>query len=171
MIPQTGDDLRQDFEFETLPSRTFRMNHNSLTIIGTIDQIQAVEQAVYLILNTERYEWLIHSWNYGVELTITSNGETGKYTRMCVPNMMMFNGEDEGKAELVALAEAEYTYANTSVEGNPQNVEWTNAIMAIFDENPYAYYAPLPDEVEATEEESSGESSAPSAPAADAGGC
>ena len=68
MIPQTGDDLRQDFEFETLPSRTFRMNHNSLTIIGTIDQIQAVEQAVYLILNTERYEWLIHSWNYGVEL-------------------------------------------------------------------------------------------------------
>ena len=67
MIPQTGDDLRQDFEFETLPSRTFRMNHNSLTIIGTIDQIQAVEQAEYLILNTELYEWLIHSWNYGVE--------------------------------------------------------------------------------------------------------
>lgn len=51
MIPQTGDDLRQDFEFETLPSRTFRLNHNTLTIIGTIDEIEAVEQAVYLILN------------------------------------------------------------------------------------------------------------------------
>ena len=106
-------------------------------------------------------------WNYGVEFTI--GGE--KFTKMCVPNMMMFNGEGAGAAKLVGLAEAEYTYANTSVEGNPQNVEWTNAIKAIFDENPYAYYAPLPDEVEATEEESSGESSAPSAPAADAGGC
>ena len=106
-------------------------------------------------------------WNYNVEFTIGGK----QYTKMCVPNMMMFNGEDEGKAELVGLAEAEYTYANTSVEGTAENVEWTNAIMAIFDENPYAYYAPLPDEVEATEEESSGESSAPSAPAADAGGC
>ncbi len=111
-------------------------------------------------------------WNYGVELTITSNGETGKYTRMCVPNMMMFNGEDEGKAELVALAEAEYTYANTSVEGDPQNVEWTNAIKAIFDQNPYAVYSPLPDAVEETEEEAAGGESAaaPSAPA-DSGGC
>ena len=109
-------------------------------------------------------------WNYGVTFQITSNGKVGTYTKMCVPNMMMFNGEGEGAAEMVGLAEAEYTYANTSVEGTAENVEWTNAIMAIFDENPYAYYAPLPDEVEATEEESSGESSAPSAPAADAGG-
>ena len=68
MIPQVQDDIKQDFTIETLPSRTFRMNHNNLTIIGTIDEIQAVEQAVFLILNTERYEWLIHSWDYGVEL-------------------------------------------------------------------------------------------------------
>ncbi len=108
-------------------------------------------------------------WNYNVEFTIGGK----QYTKMCVPNMMMFNGEGEGKAELVGLAEAEYTYANTSVEGNPQNVEWTNAIKAIFDENPYAYYAPLPDAVEETEEEAAGGESAaaPSAPAADAGGC
>ena len=107
-------------------------------------------------------------WNYNVEFTIGGK----QYTKMCVPNMMMFNGEDEGKAELVGLAEAEYTYANTSVEGNPQNVEWTNAIKAIFDQNPYAYYAPLPDAVEETEEEAGGESAAaPSAPAAGAGGC
>ena len=67
MIPQVQDDIKQDFTIETLPSRTFRMNHNNLTIIGTIDEIQAVEQAVFLILNTERYEWLIHSWDYVVE--------------------------------------------------------------------------------------------------------
>ena len=107
-------------------------------------------------------------WNYNVEFTIGGK----QYTKMCVPNMMMFNGEGAGAAKLVGLAEAEYTYANTSVEGNPQNVEWTNAIKAIFDQNPYAYYAPLPDAVEETEEEAGGESAAaPSAPAADAGGC
>ena len=54
MIPNTGDDLRQDFIFTTLPSRTFKMNHDTLTITGTVDQIRAVEQAVFLILNTER---------------------------------------------------------------------------------------------------------------------
>lgn len=62
------DDLTQDFTLETIPSRTFQIHHDILTITGSIDGIQAVEQAIYLILNTERYEWLIYSWNYGVEL-------------------------------------------------------------------------------------------------------
>ena len=111
-------------------------------------------------------------WNYGTVLTI--DGES--YTKMCVPNMMMFNGEGQGKAELVGLAEAEYTYANTSVEGNPQNVEWTNAIKAIFDKDPYAYYAPLPEPVEETAtaetgSTSSSSSSSSSAASSDAGGC
>lgn len=83
MIPQTGQDLRQDFVFKTLPSRTFRMNHNPQTITGTVDQIQAVEQAIFLILNTERYHWLIHSWNYGVEL----HDLIGKDPEYCIPEI------------------------------------------------------------------------------------
>ena len=83
MIPQVQDDIKQDFTIETLPSRTFRMNHNHLTIIGTIDEIQAVEQAVFLILNTERYEWLIHSWDYGVEL----HNLIGKDVEYCIPEI------------------------------------------------------------------------------------
>ena len=83
MIPQVQDDIKQDFTIEPLPSRTFRMNHNNLTIIGTIDEIQAVEQAVFLILNTERYEWLIHSWDYGVEL----HNLIGKDVEYCIPEI------------------------------------------------------------------------------------
>lgn len=83
MIPQVQDDIRQDFTFETLPSKTFRMNHNTLTITGTIDQIQAVEQAVFLILNVERYQWLIYSWNYGVEL----HALIGKDPEYCLPEI------------------------------------------------------------------------------------
>ena len=83
MIPQNGDDLRQDFVFTTLPSRTLKMDHDWKTITGTIDQIQAVEQAVYLILTTERYHWLIFSWNYGVEL----KDLIGKDPEYCIPEI------------------------------------------------------------------------------------
>ena len=37
-------------------------------IVGQTDELAAMEQAVYKILNTERYRFVIYSWNYGVEL-------------------------------------------------------------------------------------------------------
>lgn len=37
-------------------------------INGYIDDIEAVVQAIYLILSTERYQYIIYSWDYGVEL-------------------------------------------------------------------------------------------------------
>lgn len=37
-------------------------------ISGYTDDIDAVMQAIYLILNTERYAHIIYSWDYGVEL-------------------------------------------------------------------------------------------------------
>lgn len=35
---------------------------------GYTDDLGAVAQAVYLILSTERYKYIIYSWDYGVEL-------------------------------------------------------------------------------------------------------
>lgn len=83
MIPQVQDDLRQDFTFSILPSRTFKMNYNTNTITGTIDEVRAVEQAIYLILNVERYEWLIYSWNYGFE----KKSLIGKPVDYCIPEI------------------------------------------------------------------------------------
>ena len=37
-------------------------------ITGYVDGLDALKQAVYLILSTERYEYPIYSWDYGVEL-------------------------------------------------------------------------------------------------------
>lgn len=37
-------------------------------ISGFIDDLDALTQAIYLILSTERYQFLIYSWDYGVEL-------------------------------------------------------------------------------------------------------
>lgn len=69
MLP-TGyeDDLTQDYTLkENPPSRTPRLDHREKVVRGIVDGLDAVEQAVFLILNTERYQWLIHSWDYGVE--------------------------------------------------------------------------------------------------------
>ena len=37
-------------------------------IQGYIDDMDTVIQAIYLILSTERYQYVIYSWDYGVEL-------------------------------------------------------------------------------------------------------
>lgn len=68
MIPQTNDDLKSDVEFEDIPTNTFKLDMMKQTLSGFIDELDAIKQAVYLILNVERYEHLIYSWNYGVEL-------------------------------------------------------------------------------------------------------
>lgn len=68
MIPVVNDGLINDFEYEELPTRTFKLNISSNTITGFTDEIEAMKQAIYLILNIERYEYLIYSWDYGIEL-------------------------------------------------------------------------------------------------------
>lgn len=67
MIPQiTGIINIQEFTEPT--SRTYKLNINKETISGYIDEREAMTQAIYLILNIERYDYLIYSWNYGIEL-------------------------------------------------------------------------------------------------------
>ena len=69
MIPKIADDLRQDFKILEQPTRTYRFNIQSQTIAGFTDGLEAMKQAIYKILNTERYEYLIYSWRYGIEIT------------------------------------------------------------------------------------------------------
>lgn len=69
MIPEVNDGLIVDFD-ETIeqPSKTFQLNTVKNRIVGFIDEIEALKQAIFLILSIERYEHIIYSWNYGVEL-------------------------------------------------------------------------------------------------------
>lgn len=82
MIPQIQDDLKQGFTLKEIPSKTFQMQQTG-KIVGKIDRIQAMEQAIYLILSVERYAYLIHSWNYGVEL----RDLFGQPTSYCLPEI------------------------------------------------------------------------------------
>lgn len=68
MIPRINDDLIQDIEIEEMPTYTHRLNIDSNNIMGFTDGLDAMKQAIYLILNIERYEHIIYSWNYGFEV-------------------------------------------------------------------------------------------------------
>ena len=67
MLPLNDKDILQIDE-STEPSNTFFIDFEKGRISGFIDEKEAVKQAIMLILNTERYKFLIYSWNYGVEL-------------------------------------------------------------------------------------------------------
>lgn len=69
MIPNNPEnELVNDFEFEERPTNTFKLNDSYNQLYGFTDGLEAMKQAIYLILNIERYEYLIFSWNYGIEL-------------------------------------------------------------------------------------------------------
>ena len=67
------DIFPNDFEIVDEPSRTYKMvlpsrDDEIAKFSGVTDEIEAVQQAVYKILNTERYTYPIYSWDYGIEL-------------------------------------------------------------------------------------------------------
>lgn len=66
MIPKVGSDLLT-LDIQTQPSLTYALDIEHNRIRGEVDNLESLRQAVYLILNTERYAYLIYSWNYGVE--------------------------------------------------------------------------------------------------------
>ena len=68
MIPSTVGFLDQDFEIEKQPSLTYKMYREEQLVRGYIDGLEAVKQAVFKIIMTERYQYIMYSWNYGIEL-------------------------------------------------------------------------------------------------------
>ena len=68
MIPSVNNLLTADLTLTVHPSKQHRMILDKNRIIRTCDSLEAVQQTVFKILNTERYKHLIYSWNYGIEL-------------------------------------------------------------------------------------------------------
>lgn len=67
MIPTISEGFLQDFTTVEIPSKDYSLDIQNTKINGTVEELKAVKQAIYFILNTERYEHLIYSWDYGVE--------------------------------------------------------------------------------------------------------
>lgn len=69
MIPNI-DILMEEITDINYPGRTYKLavDKDKTRVNGYTDDLDAVKQAIYLILSTERYRFIIYSWDYGVEL-------------------------------------------------------------------------------------------------------
>lgn len=69
MIPTINDAFLTDFTETGLPSKDYALDRAVKKVTGTVEGYEAVKQAIYFMLNTERYNHLIYSWDYGIELS------------------------------------------------------------------------------------------------------
>lgn len=69
MTPNTDNILLENLDTAAeQTSRTYYLDIEKNTISNFCDGVQAMKQAIYCILNTERFNHLIYSWNYGIEI-------------------------------------------------------------------------------------------------------
>lgn len=66
MIPESLITTDLTLEKDEGPSRTYKMTESKLQ--GFIDELNALQQAIYKVLSTEKYEYPIYSFYYGIEL-------------------------------------------------------------------------------------------------------
>ncbi len=78
MIPSTVGFLDQEFEIEEQPSKTYKMNLDRNSIQGFTDGRDAMNQMIFRTLTTERYQYIIYPWWYGIE-TLDLYGEPVTY--------------------------------------------------------------------------------------------
>lgn len=77
MIPTANVDIKT-LELKPYPSLTYSMN------TGFVDGVEALKESIYRILNTERYNYVIYSWDYGIELKDLI-GEDIEYIKIVLP--------------------------------------------------------------------------------------
>ncbi len=66
MIPRGKIDADTKITEEVKTTRTYKLSQTSIQ--GFTYGLKALEQAIYKVLNTEKYEYPIYSFYYGIEL-------------------------------------------------------------------------------------------------------
>lgn len=67
LIPQAETEMGPMI-IQTIPTLTYRVQKEKEIVSGTVDELEAMKQAVFKILFTERYQYEIYNWEYGMEL-------------------------------------------------------------------------------------------------------
>lgn len=70
MIPVNYEEPEEDIleESAELSDKTFLLNFDNKRIQGNIKELEAVKQSIICMLETERYAYLIHTWQYGASI-------------------------------------------------------------------------------------------------------
>ena len=129
MIPSMNNILTEDLEVTTQPSKSHKMYIGDNYINGTCKDLEEVKQTIYKILNTERYQYPIYSWNYGVEL-VDLIGEPTSYVYSEIQRRITealtqderiesvtdFEFDTNNKHEVVCTFVVHTTFGNTTEE-------------------------------------------------------
>lgn len=73
-----------DVEVEDLPTNTFLVDNESEQVAGMDDGLEAIRQAIEIMLTTERFGYQIYTENFGVELEGLV-GEDADYIKATLP--------------------------------------------------------------------------------------
>ena len=114
MIPKQNDDLQEDFEIENKATKTYYFDIEKNRIRGTCFGITAIKQAIYKMLNTERFDYIIYSWNYGVEFK-NLYGENRNYVIPEIERVIREALLQDDRIEDVTNFEFSHTKNNVSV--------------------------------------------------------
>ena len=66
MIPQDLKDLDLSLTDAVDSTRTYKLSSDKVQ--GFTDELEALQQGIYKVLNTEKYEYPIYSFEYGIEI-------------------------------------------------------------------------------------------------------
>lgn len=78
MIP-TSNLINIEITNDIETSKTYKIIDNNLS--GYVDEIESLKQAIFKVLNTERYEYPIYSFDYGIELE-SLTGKDSDYVKI-----------------------------------------------------------------------------------------
>lgn len=86
MLPESANyELISDYDDLEQTSITYKLDKENKRIVAVYeDYKEIIRQAVYLILMTERYDYAMYSWNYGIEL----NDLFGREIQYVIPVLM-----------------------------------------------------------------------------------
>lgn len=130
MLPVQETELIEDFTIKTEPGLTYRADFENTNrfLPGKVDHLEAVRQAVFKILLTERYQYPIYDWNYGIELAELF-GKPKNYVRPELERRIRealladdritavdgFSFEDGGKNSVIVTFTAHTIYGETEI--------------------------------------------------------
>ncbi len=67
MLPQ-NENVELELTYKTNETKTHFMNIDQNSIYGFVDEKEALKQAIFKILNTQRNKYLMYSRNYGIDI-------------------------------------------------------------------------------------------------------
>lgn len=111
LLPSNTFNIGEEIEIISQPTYTYFYDTVNKRIVEHVDGIEAMKQAIYKIIETERYAYQIYDWNYGIEL----EGLIGKDPLFAMSEMKrVFTEALTQDDRILSLSDFKVTQKNTN---------------------------------------------------------